>query len=206
MIEWNIQARAHACQACGKSFADKQPYHTVLVDERAGYARRDFCEPCWQDCKGQAADQKGFVSHWQGLFHQPEPQPELIRKDTAETLLRKLIQRNEPEHLAAVYILAVMLERKRLLKVKDQLRQGGQRIFVYEQPRTGDVFTVADPDLGLDQLEEVQRDVGHLLEHGLPDPADVPATAGAAEHAVVPPPAPEEPAAAADPVVPPAGA
>jgi hypothetical protein len=29
------------------------------------------------------------------------------------------------------------------------------------------VFTIADPDLKLDQLEEVQRDVASLLEHGL---------------------------------------
>jgi hypothetical protein len=29
------------------------------------------------------------------------------------------------------------------------------------------VFTIADPDLHLDQLEAVQRDVAALLEHGL---------------------------------------
>jgi hypothetical protein len=190
MIEWNIQSRAHACHACGKPFADKEPYHTVLVDARASYSRQDLCQACWLERKGQAAGQAGFVSHWQGLFQQPQPQPELIRKDTAETLLRKLTELGDPAHLAAVYILAVMLERKRLLKVKDQLRQEGRRVFVYEQPRTGDVFTVADPGLSLGQLDEVQRDVAHLLEHGLPDPAAGPAPAPAAEPgAVVPAPA-----------------
>jgi hypothetical protein len=33
------------------------------------------------------------------------------------------------------------------------------------------VFTIADPDLRLDQLEAVQRDVAALLEHGLNPPA-----------------------------------
>ena len=33
MIDWNIQARSRGCQACEKSFADKQPYHTVLLEE-----------------------------------------------------------------------------------------------------------------------------------------------------------------------------
>ena len=47
----------------------------------------------------------------------------------------------------------------------------GKRVFVYEQPGTGDVFTIADPALRLDQLEEVQRDVAALLEHGLNPPA-----------------------------------
>ena len=64
-----------------------------------------------------------------------------------------------------------MLERKRILKVKEQIVRDGQRVFIYEQPKTGDVFTIADPDLRLDQLEAVQRDVAQLLEHGLNPPA-----------------------------------
>jgi hypothetical protein len=40
-------------------------------------------------------------------------------------------------------------------------------VFVYEQPKTGDIFTIADPNLRLNQLEEVQRDVAMLLEQGL---------------------------------------
>jgi hypothetical protein len=79
------------------------------------------------------------------------------KKETAETLLRKLIEQNDPAHAPAAYILAVMLERKRLLKVKEQIKRDGQRIFVYEHPKTGDIFTIADPDLHLDQLEQVQR-------------------------------------------------
>jgi len=62
----------------------------------------------------------------------------------------------------------VMLERKRVLKIREQILQEGRRIFVYELPRSGEVFTIRDPDLKLDQLAEVQRDVARLLEVGLP--------------------------------------
>ena len=68
-----------------------------------------------------------------------------------------------------------MLERKRILKVKEQIMRDGQRIFIYEHPKTGDVFTIADPNLRLDQLEMVQRDVAALLEHGLNPPVQPPA-------------------------------
>jgi hypothetical protein len=61
-----------------------------------------------------------------------------------------------------------MLERKRVLKIREQIRQEGRRIFVYELPRSGEIFTIRDPDLKLDQLEQVQRDVARLLEVGLP--------------------------------------
>ena len=88
-----------------------------------------------------------------------------------------------------------MLERKRLLRVKEQIRREGKRIFVYEHPKTGDVFTIADPDLHLDQLEQVQQDVAMLLEHGLNGPvATTPAPEAAAEPN--PPEQPAEPTAA----------
>jgi hypothetical protein len=172
MNEWNIQSRARACEACAQPFADKQPYHTILLDEKAGLRRSDICEPCWQkNFVADATSRAGFISHWQGIFEVPPPVVDAIQKETAETLLRKLIEQNDPAHAPAAYILAVMLERKRLLKVKEQIKRDGQRIFVYEHPKTGDIFTIADPDLHLDQLEQVQQDVANLLEHGLNPPA-----------------------------------
>jgi len=173
MNEWNIQSRAHACEACATTFADRQPYHTLLYDEKAEHLRRmDVCDACWQaQFSDGARERKGFVSHWQGVYEAPPAQaPDAIQKENAETLLRKLIEQNDPLHAPAAFILAVMLERKRLLKIKEQFKRDGQRVFVYEHPKTGDIFTIADPDLHLNQLEAVQRDVAQLLEHGLNPP------------------------------------
>jgi hypothetical protein len=181
MNEWNLQSRAHACQACGKGFADKQPYHTLLFEERQEFKRLDVCEPCWRGQYSQgASDRKGFISYWQGEYTAPPPPEEPIKKENAESLLRRLIELNDPRYGAAGYILAVMLERKRILKVKEQLVRDGQRVFVYEQPRTGDVFTITDPALHLDQLDAVQRDVALLLEHGLNPPPPPGAAAASA--------------------------
>ncbi|MGH8024384.1 MAG: hypothetical protein ACRED1_12420 [Limisphaerales bacterium] len=175
MNEWNIQSRATACEACHEPFSDKQPLHTLLYDEQAQLRRMDVCQKCWQTQFSEGArERKGFVSHWQTVFVAPVPLAEPIQKDTAETLLRKLIEQNDPRHGPAGYILAVMLERKRILKVKEQILRDGQRLFIYEHPKTGDVFSIADPNLRLDQLEQVQRDVAQLLEHGL-TPAQGPA-------------------------------
>ena len=172
MIDWNIQSRAQVCQGCARAFADQAPYHTLLFDEKQGYVRLDVCETCWQAQYSQGAkDRKGFVSHWQGTYAAPAPEPDPIARETAESLLRKLIEWSDPQYTAACFILAVMLERKRLLKVKDQIQRDGRRFFIYEQPNTGDVFTIEDPVLHLAQLDQVQRDVVRLLEQGLAAPA-----------------------------------
>jgi len=175
MNEWNIQSRAHACEACQQPFVDKQAYHTLLFDVPPDLRRTDVCEPCWQQQFADASIQKGLISRWQGVYEAPPPVVEPIQKETAETLLRKLIEQNDPRYAPAGFILAVMLERKRILKVKEQIIREGQRTFIYEQAKTGDVFTINDPNLRLDQLEEVQRDVAALLEHGLNPPAPAPA-------------------------------
>ena len=182
MNEWNIQSRAHACEACARPFVDRQPYHTLLFDEKQNFRRQDVCPECWQSqFSSEGRARAGFLSYWQGVYEAPPPATDAIQKETAETLLRKLIQQNDPRYAPAGYILAVMLERKRILKVKEQIIRDGRRTFIYEQPKTGDVFTIADPDLRLDQLEAVQRDVAALLEQGLNPPPPPAETAPAAE-------------------------
>ena len=154
MTEWNIQSRAHACTACGKSFADKEAYHTLLFDERADFHRLDICQSCWQKQYSDGGrERKGFISYWQGVYEAPTPQAEPIQKETAESLLRKLIELNDPHYIPAGYILAVMLERKRLLRVKEQLVRDGHCVFIYEQSKIGDVFIIVDPNFQLNQLE-----------------------------------------------------
>jgi hypothetical protein len=175
MNEWNIQSRSRFCQACERPFTDKQSYHTVLIEEKQQYHRLDLCPACWESQHSEgASERKGFISQWQGVYHAPPAAPvDAIQKESAESLLRKLIEANDPQHGPVCYILAVMLERKRILKVKEQIQGEQGRIFVYEQAGTGDVFTIADPNLQLDQLEEVQRATAQLLAHGLnPPPAD----------------------------------
>lgn len=160
MTEWDIQSRADACTSCHRPFADKEAYHTLLSLDGTGYARRDLCGACYA-----GAPREGNISYWQGVYKlPPPPPPEPIQKETAETLLRKLVESTDPSHAAARYILAVMLERKRILKHRDTVREDdGHELLVYEHGRTGESFTLPDPHLRLDQLAQVQEEVAALL-------------------------------------------
>jgi len=173
MKDWNIQGRASACQSCGQRFVDGQPYHSLLWQGDRGYRRLDVCGACWErQYRQEARIRREVVSYWRGVYESPPPPVEPIRRDAAESLLRRLCELADPRYRPVGYILAVMLERKRLLKVKEQFWREGQRVFVYEHTRSGDVFTVPDPALRLSELEEVQRTVARLLEEGLPAGAE----------------------------------
>src|SRR4030095_9375164 len=99
-------------------------YRTVLWDRPPAFERQDFCDKCWQEQSAGVAGNSNILSHWQGVYMAPPPAPpEPIKKEPAESFLRKLLERHESRYDAVCYILAVMLERKRLLRVKSQLSE-----------------------------------------------------------------------------------
>ena len=169
MIDWKIRSRSSKCQACENAFTDGQSYHTLLFAEKAEHQRIDVCRDCWEDQYGQgASDRKGFISHWSGTFQvPPPPPPEPLQKESAETALRKLVEIDAANYGPVCFILGAMLERKRILKVREEIHDGEARGFVYEHAKTGDIFSIWDPRLKLDELEDIQRDVAELLEGGV---------------------------------------
>lgn len=170
--EWDIKPRSRACAACEKIFAEGHVYHARLLFDAQGYVRTDFCEPCW----AQRMEGEPYFSAWQGVFRQPpqEPPKTPLRQETAETLLRQCMATDDPTKKNVIYILAVMLERKRVLVEREvRRREDGARIVVYEHRKTGESFIILDPQLQLSALAEVQNEVIALL-------------AGATEDAVEP--------------------
>ncbi len=159
--DWDIKPRGMACAQCQAPFTDKQTYVSQLMFGAEGYVRRDYCFACW----AREENRDAAISVWKGVFHPPPPPPEEpLKKETAESLLRGLMETNDPTRKNVIFILAVMLERRRLLVERDaQIRDDGTTLRVYEHRQTGDTFMVTDPNLDLNQLEQVQEEVMAML-------------------------------------------
>jgi hypothetical protein len=161
--DWSIQSRADRCAATGREFQNGEHFYTLLFQDRHGLHREDLSEEAWTQLR-ESGEKKPF-SFWRSKFEPPPPAaPEPLAKETAEDLLRGYMQEENPQHANARYILALMLERKRLLKQIDAKDDGQGRTLIYEHAKTGEVFVVPDPNLRLDQLEAVQNEVAALLK------------------------------------------
>lgn len=161
--DWDIRTRGTVCNGCETAFEDGNPFHSVLTFNEEGYQRADFCQPCWDAGKN---DTPSVVSYWQGVFKAPPPPAEeALKKETAESLLRKLMEEDDAEMHSVIFILAVMLERKRTLVERDvHTREDDQAMVrVYEHRKSGETFLVVDPKLGLAEIEPVQIQVVNLL-------------------------------------------
>ena len=68
----------------------------------------------------------------------------------------------------ALYILAVMLERKKLLKQVDVTESEESRMLFYEHVKSGEAFIVRDPMLKLEEVDAIQEEVAGWLGGGKP--------------------------------------
>lgn len=158
--DWDIKSRDTACSACQKLFEDQEHYCSALRFGEEGYTRSDYCDACWGESTASTA-----YSAWQGTFRLPPPRPEdPVNRESAEDLLRRLMEGENPEHTNVIYILAVMLERKRILVEKDVHIEPDATRRVYEHRKSGETFIVRDPRLRLDELEHVQQEVVAMLD------------------------------------------
>ncbi len=167
--DWTIQARRDRCAVTEEPFKDRQPFFTLLYrDRHGGLVRRDVSERGWTQLQADPKHKPPF-SVWRSRFTLPPlPAPEAIPRTDAEALLRRFLAAGLPGERRAAYILALMLERKRLLRPTGVAEEDGHRLLLYEHAKTGETFVVFDPALRLDQVAEVQQEVAALLTLGAP--------------------------------------
>ena len=160
--EWNIKSRGHVCSFCGKPLLDRTPVVSALKETAGGYERFDCHPECW---KTTPRDWEPF-SFWDGVYLTPvrEEKKEPLKKEDAGDLLRRLVTLDDPALKNVIYVLAVMLERSRILVERDtRTAEDGSLRRIYEDRKNGDTFVVLDPQLRLENLSEVQQQVVALL-------------------------------------------
>lgn len=161
---WHVRNRGRECSATQTPFTEGQKIVTALYPdpESSGYLRRDFCEDAWINLNDDA--EKPF-SHWRTKF-QPTPtndtQP-VVSKQSAEELLKELVEEDQEHTENTRYILAVMLERQKILRETDTQPTAGGILRIYEHRKTGEIFIVKDPNIPLDEVEKIQLEVMELL-------------------------------------------
>ncbi len=155
--DWDIKSRSHRCSQSGSEFQEGEYFYTLLIRDAEGFRREDLSEAAWKE---RNENNQPF-SFWLTKNEPPAQRPpEAIPRDDAEGLLRRLIEENDPAHHNTRYILALMLERKRLLRPMES--QDKDRL-VYEHISSGDTFVITNPHLSLEQIPNVQREVSDIL-------------------------------------------
>lgn len=163
---WHVRSRGRECATTQRIFADGETIVTALFPdpESSGYLRRDYGTEGWT--LFQETAEKPF-SFWRTIYSAPLNNDAAIaaEKLSAEEILRRLVDEDEDHTENTRYILAVMLERQKLLRETDHQRTANGILRVYEHRKTGEIYIVKDPDIPLSEVEAVQNEVFILLEN-----------------------------------------
>lgn len=169
-MEWDIQKRSEGCVQCEHVFKEQECVYAFLHFENPGIVRKDYCEGCWNSLQLDLIN-KSWISYWKSIYQSIIRQEEkkMFEKDKIELLLRQWIAVEDSKYKKLCYLLAVMLERKRVLVEKkdhqsDELKG---RFIVYEKAKTGESFVLERPELSLSEIEVLQEELKDVLNKEL---------------------------------------
>ena len=107
-----------------------------------------------------------LFSFWRALYEPPTPdanKQDVVDKEDAETALKRMIDENDPATENTRHLLALMLERKKILKQIDAQEKDGRRLVIYCRRKTQEIYIVPDPGLGLDEIASLQAEVIDMI-------------------------------------------
>jgi hypothetical protein len=162
-MELNLQPRALACFVSGEPFREGDRVTSVLVRTDSGeIARLDALE-----AHAGSLVPGGFVAcSWVQVFKAKPPEENADRalKLTADTLFQTLAEPSSeptPETARLVRFLAILLERKRVLRPRGRT-QGGTRE-IYEHARTKQVYEIEAIELTNEFFTAVREQLSVLV-------------------------------------------
>ncbi len=155
---WTMPRRAEQCAACERTFDIGETFQAFLYEAEEGYARRDYCLDC------VPADQALVIGAWK--TRRPEPATRKVHPFDREAIFgffERLADAEQPHQVQFRFVLALLLWRKKVLKLERTAEEDGHEVWEFLVPRTGVVHHVRRPELDEEQLQHLSEQLELLL-------------------------------------------
>ena len=113
--QWSVKKCSSKCSKTGRDFEDQEIVTSVLKFVDGSFERFDYTN-IENDIDEISSDgSSGGVFVWKTQFRLPIAKEEVVQNENVESLLRRMILKEDPKDQNIIFILAVMLERKKIL-------------------------------------------------------------------------------------------
>lgn len=154
--EFEVARASRSCAATGRELRDGERFFSALVPAGAQLERRDYSPEGWTGPPAEA------LAWWQATMpSRSARRARLAPNDVLLELFEELAAR--PEVQDQRYVLALLLVRRRVLRLEENIAAGGQdvcRLFCPRNEQTYEV-PVAVPDA--ERAQEIQDELARLL-------------------------------------------
>lgn len=156
--DWSMPPRTERCAACARAFEVGETFQACLIQVGEDYQRQDYCLTC------PVPASPAPVGVWR--TRRPEPAARRLQPFDREAIcafFERLDGCDDPARLRFRFVLALLLWRKKVLKLEHTRTTDPGEAWEFAMPRTGATYVVPRPDLDVEQLEHLSDQLEHLL-------------------------------------------
>lgn len=160
-MAYEVSKNSRRCFVSGRTLEPGDVFFSVLIETATGSERRDYAKENWQ------GPPEGTIGFWKGRIpessHSDKPKP--ITPEAMFELFESLEEKEEPSAHRLRYVLALLLIRRKALKLQGVERsQDGDALIVRSIGSSSKTYTVPDADLSEEQMELAEQELAGLLE------------------------------------------
>ena len=161
--DYEIGRRGPACAACAVALSPGASVTSALYRAPAGgpaaFERKDFCAACFDD-----AGKRGEpFSWWSAVVPTPQVKKAVFDTGVAREFLRRLLKEDAPDRASLRYLLALLLMRKKIVKVTEQFVRDGTDVMVIALPPDEAVFEIPCLEIDEAESEKLREELGRLF-------------------------------------------
>ena len=155
------------CASTGASLEPSKPAMAALCEreEDEGFDRLDFSLSSWE--AGERPDR--LFSYWRYTVPEAGKKPDIqIDDEVLIDLFERLATDEKPQRIAFRYILALVLLRKRKLRLVGREEfEGGELWLLRFKGTDGDPIQVKNPGIAEEEIQDLSDQLGEILQGDL---------------------------------------
>lgn len=161
--DWSVGRSTRRCAATGGIISEGEAYYAALAEENERFVRRDFSAAAWP-----TVDRSTLFSWWKTKLTPADPDKKrkrlVIDIEAFYAFFRELEEAVEPRRRLFRYILALILVRKRALRLDDIAKTpDGDLLLVYDR-RAEKTLKIPAPETTTDDIADVEAELARLFE------------------------------------------
>lgn len=157
---WHIARSSRTCAKSGAAIEPGQPFYSALLEKDDSFDRLDFSLDAWPD-----VEKAEFFSYWKNKGGVPDANKQpAVDFDRLLSFFDSLENAQEPGKRLFRYVLALILARRRRLRLDDMSRTPeGDCLVVYDR-RGSRTLEIVAPEASRDELEKAQEKLNQLFD------------------------------------------
>jgi len=159
LLDFEITHCSRQCAASGRTFAPGETYFSTLHMESGSPVRRDYAASEWR------GPGEGMFAWWKSRVGESDSsKPKLAPQDVLLNLFNELA--SQPGEAEFRYVLALLLMRRRIVKLEETRRDEHGETLVVNCPRRDEQYEVRVATPSAERAEQLQQRLVELLYGG----------------------------------------